>query len=102
MSWFVHVATHTKRSDRFGYRMRWYSNAYKSHNLILYYKYTYTYILKGGGANGSRALFDEQAAAGDPASNGAGNTPVIYPYMAGWTTWQYLADPASRDPSVNG
>lgn len=61
-----------------------------------------TYILKGGGANGSRALFDEQAAAGDPASNGAGNTPVIYPYMAGWTTWQYLADPASRDPSVNG
>ena len=57
---------------------------------------------QGGGTNGSRALFDEQEAAGDPASNGIGNGPVTSSYMPGWTLWQYPADPSTRAPSTNG
>ena len=41
----------------------------------------------GGGTNGSRALFDEQAAAGDPAAGNGG--AVSSTYMAGYTAWEY-------------
>ena len=54
------------------------------------------------GANGSRALFDEQEAAGDPASDGTGNRPVTSPYMEGWVAWQYPGDRSTRDPTQNG
>lgn len=56
----------------------------------------------GGGTNGSRALLDEQEAAGDPAANGVGTRSVTSTYMPGYTTWQYPMDASTRDPSFNG
>jgi hypothetical protein len=43
--------------------------------------------VSGGGSNGSRALLDEQAAAGDPASGSGGD--VKYAYMPGYLGWEY-------------
>ena len=42
----------------------------------------------GGGTNGSAALFDEQHAAGDPAS-GKGEIVLKSSYNPGWTKWMY-------------
>lgn len=41
----------------------------------------------GGGTNGSRALFDEQCLAGDPAAGKGG--AVVSTYMPGYTKWEY-------------